>query len=1393
MTDLFNIKDFQWNWNIGASWIATPTFNATDNKIQQLAVKQTAPEPTIRTQDRMFKDMAEVQKREWVTDIEALDLVKNYYAEKWYTVEWLDLNTQPKLLEWTVPPAFEDNKTFVSRIQEKARENAEIEWEIDVSNRNIFRKAFDRTANNARAFSGLVEALIWEWIETTWQLASLITPDIIEKPFKDEVVRQFEMVTSSQLAQGILTSAKWIWYTAKEVFNMMPEDIQQDIENLGVIWIWLLDLVWSGYVAKEWVKLWAKWWIALWNKTAEAKNFLFPKESLNDLIYKASQATKAEDLKAFKDSISLIDTAKMGTYNDLSNAFGKKIWVLSTKVDDMLSTTPKYNLDDLITTVWKRQTNYVKSSIDDLKKVWAKENDLEFLAKVDELEDIVKWSEKDINDLARFYGTKFKQKSFSKTTWEPLSSVTASRFENNRAWLKELVRNKNGNKALKEIDLQISELYTARWLTDKMWKSVQKLFNKTIKRWPLAWIWKGTIQLVNALSLWYVWWALSALWLQSNVGKKIYDVLSIQKNLNKTLKQIDRMEKMLDWNTLSNANKAYIERFFSEMNFKAMSILPKEQVGKLVDDVADAIPWVKSNFIDDATKNFKDEVGFKKADVSPSKTQINTKWFINPAQIVDDIAKAWNKITTPAQIEKLAKSITISMNLAKGQIKQAYEIVKRYIKEFGADIKDRLWVMIDEIADKIWVRTKFIDDTGKSYDKITDIKVKNLDPDVAVALRWMKWLWVEDIIKKNPDLWLKRDVPVTDIHWNKSVISKWEVLTPYELKGNKILLQDWETYIVSKSQYKNITQNSTVAEWKPFAPELEWTRETVKWVKWPDEIWSPKKEARLKELEKMDKKNPNWAMEDIEAWSYDEYTTLLNIRDNSSFQSLEALRQQAENIARRTQRNEDWNKVHLYTARQETLELTTTWGLKNPTKYGDYQLPWGENYKEILIQAPALKIKNPFKIRKVIDEDWVASYDIYKVFDNWDDYVISSIDKLEDAEEYLKKINTWEAYWPKTQFQSWHFDEPDIIATNRMNERTYKGKKVAFSEEIQSDWASAGRKDWFKFEWNAEDLLPKGWKADFNWINYVIKDNLWNKVPNKLAPWSWYVFASNKEQAIGMAIGRADLMPSRWVPNNPLLKKWTETATKRWLKEAVDTNAEYYAWTTWNQQKARYSLSKQIDDIEWKYNPEGFTYNKTVVIKPKNWDTIWVYLDKDWIITNNTQGWKWKTLDEALWKWVAEKIMKTKDWKLKWEWLNIGWEWANTLYDKQVVNIVEDLTKWKVEYIDLGLTDKNAFKVQMWTETPLVPLTKENISKNIGRWTTKWNKNYTINKDLWNWKFQATEIYSDYWRWNPKPEIFTITPPELQPAIKLTPEIKRIIKWEAPVLEKIAPAKTANK
>src|SRR3990167_8415736 len=57
-------------------------------------------------------------------------------------------------------------------------------------------------------------------------------------------------------------------------------------------------------------------------------------------------------------------------------------------------------------------------------------------------------------------------------------------------------------------------------------------------------------------------------------------------------------------------------------------------------------------------------------------------------------------------------------------------------------------------------------------------------------LRGTKGMTAEDIMKTYPDIKLTRDVPATDIYGNKVKIPDGEVLTPYELKGNKVLLQD---------------------------------------------------------------------------------------------------------------------------------------------------------------------------------------------------------------------------------------------------------------------------------------------------------------------------------------------------------------------------------------------------------------------------------------------------------------------------------------------------------------------------------------------------------------------------------------------------------------------------
>src|SRR5690606_6877328 len=48
-------------------------------------------------------------------------------------------------------------------------------------------------------------------------------------------------------------------------------------------------------------------------------------------------------------------------------------------------------------------------------------------------------------------------------------------------------------------------------------------------------------------------------------------------------------------------------------------------------------------------------------------------------------------------------------------------------------------------------------------------------------------------------------------------------------------------------------------------------------------------------------------------------------------------------------------------------------------------------------------------------------------------------------------------------YRSPHFDQPNVLAHVRFNERTdVDGKRVLFIEEIQSDWHQAGRKRGYK-------------------------------------------------------------------------------------------------------------------------------------------------------------------------------------------------------------------------------------------------------------------------------------------------------------------------------------------
>jgi len=65
--------------------------------------------------------------------------------------------------------------------------------------------------------------------------------------------------------------------------------------------------------------------------------------------------------------------------------------------------------------------------------------------------------------------------------------------------------------------------------------------------------------------------------------------------------------------------------------------------------------------------------------------------------------------------------------------------------------------------------------------------------------------------------------------------------------------------------------------------------------------------------------------------------------------------------------------------------------------------------------------------------------------------------------EYDSEHGAVRAETVTSQFRSPHYDQPNILAHIRFNERTdAEGQRVLFIEELQSDWGQKGKKEGFK-------------------------------------------------------------------------------------------------------------------------------------------------------------------------------------------------------------------------------------------------------------------------------------------------------------------------------------------
>ena len=232
------------------------------------------------------------------------------------------------------------------------------------------------------------------------------------------------------------------------------------------------------------------------------------------------------------------------------------------------------------------------------------------------------------------------------------------------------------------------------------------------------------------------------------------------------------------------------------------------------------------------------------------------------------------------------------------------------------------------------------------------------------------------------------------------------------------------------------------------------------------------------------------------------------------------------------------------------------------TKYSRYQLAGGENYREILLTLPEA-MPNPAIEIQQYTKRMETMRELQNEFANAGNMekAILFASKADDLQAYIKQLEKIPVTRQTENFESSHFDQPNILAHMRVNDRIdADGKKMLLVEEIQSDWHQAGRERGYK----TKEGLEK-------WYNQ-----------NKLDDDPSFADLNSEQRSVIERNRDAGMGGDNAVPDAPFKDTWYQLALKRLTKYAADNGYERIGLTTGKQQAERFDLSKQLSRVGYR-------------------------------------------------------------------------------------------------------------------------------------------------------------------------------------------------------------------
>ena len=302
---------------------------------------------------------------------------------------------------------------------------------------------------------------------------------------------------------------------------------------------------------------------------------------------------------------------------------------------------------------------------------------------------------------------------------------------------------------------------------------------------------------------------------------------------------------------------------------------------------------------------------------------------------------------------------------------------------------------------------------------------------------------------------------------------------------------------------------------------------------------------------------------------------------------------------------------------------------RTPTRFSQYTLPGGENYREV-------RLKLPFENEPLFTTQ----------------------------------------HWP---------DAPNTVAHIRMSDRTGpNGEKLLHVEELQSDWAQKGRKEGFA----KLTRSPQEIEAELSSVNKERTKILQDAADLPDSKMDEFVKLNKQAQELLYKARELDkeFLESHQNKNLPptapyvtSTQGWTDLALKRVMKEAAEGGYDGVVFTPGAEQANRYKLSNQVKSID--YMKEGEDAYRLGILN-KQGDSV--DLPKD-IFTA-------KELENYLGKEVAQKIINDEGTAyrgrnhktLEGMDLEVGGQGMKGYYDKIVPTQLQKLVKPLDKDVKLG-------------------------------------------------------------------------------------------------------------